>query len=134
MGNVNTSMNTEAVMPYECFDGYFEVYDNILGLQKYIQLKPGCKGSIEASENFENGVLLVISVERDASLQPSQVRLSHDGFSLGGVDANLIYIPTIVNGTPTLPTLERLNTVYSRQNNINATVTPISLNGNNYFS
>ena len=127
---VNNVLNQESVIGYDCFDGYLETEDNILGVQKYIVLKAGCKGKIEASEDFDGGIVIMISVERDDHPSPRELRLTYDSQSLGDVPANKIFIPMIVNGVPFIPSLAQLNRVYSRQTSIPINVGPIDLNGN----
>jgi len=126
---VNSLLNQESVIDYECFDGYLDTQDPLLGAQKYIILKPGCKGKIEASEDFDGGVVIFISVEKDTYPVSQSLRLALDGQSLDGVPVDKIFIPMIVNGVPFIPSLAHLNRVYNRQLGV-----PMNGNVRNTFS
>lgn len=130
---VNSLFNQETVMDFDCFNGYMITQDQILGDQIYLILNPGCDGRIEASENFEdrNGVVVLISIQRDNNPNPRYLRLTHDGQSLAGFPADRIYIPTIVNGRPRIPSLARLNAVRAQLTGSNTNVGPIDLNARN---
>lgn len=125
-------IDQERVLDFDCYDGYVETSDAVLGLQKYISLKPGCKGKIEASENFESGIVIMISVQADNSSTPSLLRLSHDSQSLGNVDTDDIYLLMVIDDVPAVPSLTRLNELYAQYGNHsirNAIQQPIVING-----
>jgi hypothetical protein len=121
--------NRGKVLDYQCFDGYLEMNDPLLGMQKYIQLKPGCDGKIEASEDFNGGFVILVSVTQDSHPVSRALRLSYNGESLAGVDNSKIYLVMIINGVPSIPNLAQLNRAYSRQTGIpvNTPVTNFSM-------
>lgn len=104
----NGLINEETLLRAECYGGYFNADDTLLGPQKYMRLQPGCSASIEGAERFQDGVILLIAARRGMQNQASVLRLSFHGQSLANVPASRIFLPIIQNGQLSLESLESL--------------------------
>ena len=108
----------EAVLNLDCYDGYFDTNNGIFGsgVNRYISLKPGCSASVEGSEVFSGGVVFMIAVSRNTAVWESvPVKLQHNGQSVAGLSPDRIYVLTIIDGIPAVPSLTQLDQLRAQQ-------------------
>lgn len=116
--------NEDSVLNLDCYDGYLKYTDTVLGEQLYLSLRPGCSASIDGVVKFNKGMIFMISVDKNSD--PSEwvpLRLHYNGQSISNLGPDQVYIVTIIDGIPAVPSLAQLSELRNQSNTVSESQT-----------